>query len=378
MIGLAGVLLAVGLLAWANGANDVSKGIATLVGSGVTSYRRAMLWGAVWTGLGALAATMAARAMLTTFGSGLLGPDVTPTFPAAIAAIGAAAAWVLLATRTGLPVSTTHAIVGAVVGSGLAAYGAGGVGWSSLAGRVALPLAASPLAAAGLSYVVARSLAVARPLTAGSTDCVCVSAETEMTLVLTPAGAAAVPTAVAPGVTVRLSDTAHCEPARARTVRLTGDHLHWLSSGAVSFARGLNDAPKIVALSLGAAALGPTALPMTPSALFALTMAAMVGGSVVAGRRVTRLLAEDVTPMNHRDGLGANVVTAVLVASGAVYGLPMSTTHVASGSIVGVGVDRNTLDWRTVRTMALAWVVTLPAAALLGALLHVLATQVFE
>ena len=128
MIALVGVALVAGVLAYANGANDVSKGIATLVGSGVTSYRRAMWWGAVWTGIGALLATAVASAMLARFGSGLLGAGVTPTFAASVAAIAGASAWVLLATRTGLPVSTTHAIVGAVVGTALVAYGAHGIG----------------------------------------------------------------------------------------------------------------------------------------------------------------------------------------------------------------------------------------------------------
>jgi PiT family inorganic phosphate transporter len=71
--------------------------------------------------------------------------------------------------------------------------------------------------------------------------------------------------------------------------------------------------------------------------------------------------------MNHREGLAANGVTALLVTSGAVFGLPMSTTHVSSGSIIGVGTARDSVAWGTVRAMALAWVLTLPAAAVLGA-----------
>jgi PiT family inorganic phosphate transporter len=152
-----------------------------------------------------------------------------------------------------------------------------------------------------------------------------------------------------------------------RALRITADHLHWLSSGAVSFARGLNDAPKIVALALAAAALAPQATDLPIAALFAIVTVAMVAGSVAGGRRVTRLLAEGVTPMNHREGLAANGVTALLVTTGAVFGLPMSTTHVSSGSIIGVGTARDSVAWGTVRAMALAWVLTLPAAAVLGA-----------
>lgn len=116
------VFTAAAVLAWANGANDVSKGIATLVGSGVTGYRQATMWGALWTAAGAAVATVATGAMLATFGSGLLGASVSPTLAAGLAAIAGAAGWVLFATRTGLPVSTTHAIVGAVAGSAVAAW----------------------------------------------------------------------------------------------------------------------------------------------------------------------------------------------------------------------------------------------------------------
>src|SRR5574341_657999 len=114
-------------IAFVNGANDGSKGIATLAGSGLTSYRRAILWGSVWTLAGGMAGSVWAGAMVKTFGTGLLGPGVTPSFVAALAIIMGAALWVLFATLTGLPVSTTHAIVGSLAGVGTMAYGVAGV-----------------------------------------------------------------------------------------------------------------------------------------------------------------------------------------------------------------------------------------------------------
>jgi PiT family inorganic phosphate transporter len=367
VIGLAGLVILAGVLAYANGANDVSKGIATLVGSGVTSYRRAMLWGAAWTGLGAAAATTVAGAMLATFGSGLLGPGVTPTFAASLAAIGGATAWVLLANRTGLPVSTTHAIIGAVVGAAVAAYGAQGIAWSGLLGGVVLPLAVSPIVAVGVAYLGSRALRAVPAPTAGASDCLCVSASPALVVDVIPTGAAALRSGPGLDVTVHAGDTSSCAIDTAGVARITGDHAHWLSSGAVSFARGLNDAPKIVALALGAAVLAPESPGGNPALLFALVSVAMLTGSVLGGRRVTRRLAEGITPMSHREGLVANVVAAVLVTGGAVYGLPMSTTHVASGGIIGIGVVRRSLDGGTVRAMVLAWVVTVPVAALFGA-----------
>lgn len=89
------VALALGvLIAYANGSNDVSKGIATLAGSGATNYRQSVLCGTVWTGLGGLAGSLLAGAMIGTFGKGFLVSGIVPTLPAAIATIVGAAAWV--------------------------------------------------------------------------------------------------------------------------------------------------------------------------------------------------------------------------------------------------------------------------------------------
>src|SRR5574341_2278779 len=116
-------------LAFANGTNDVSKAIATLVGSGITNYRTAILWGTVWTVVGACASGLVATAMVKTFSSGLLAPDVNPLPALALAVLAGAMAWVLLASYTGLPVSTTHALTGAIVGAGLMSFGGDGLVW---------------------------------------------------------------------------------------------------------------------------------------------------------------------------------------------------------------------------------------------------------
>src|SRR5258708_34803414 len=127
------IALISGLVAYANGANDVSKGIATLAGSGVSSYRRAILWGALWTTCGSIAALGLSRTMVTTFGRGLLAGSVVPTFPAAIATLVGAGLWVGLSARVGFPVSTAHAIVGSIAGVISVAYVPAGMNWSVLA-----------------------------------------------------------------------------------------------------------------------------------------------------------------------------------------------------------------------------------------------------
>ena len=236
-----------------------------------------------------------------------------------------------------------------------------------------IPLLVSPLAAFVLGRLASRALA--RAFTGGgdAADCVCVGARSAPEVAWVGGDSAALRTMPGFDVSLAAGDAASCRRAMPAALRLTGDHLHWLSSGAVSFARGLNDAPKIVGLSLATALLAPSFWTLGSKSLFVLVSAGIVLGSLAAGRRVTRVLAEDVTPMNHREGLAANLVTATLVGAGAVYGLPMSTTHVSSGGIVGMGAERGSLDWAKVRQIAAAWVVTLPAAALLGGLCCVLA-----
>ncbi len=363
------VVAAGAAIAYVNGQNDVSKGIATLIGSGVTGYRRAVLWGSLWTGVGGFAGAALAGAMLGTFGGGLLAAGTEPELAAALAVILGAAAWVLIATRTGLPVSTTHAIVGALCGVGLVAFGAAGVQWSAVQHKLALPLLLGPVAALALTSVLMRLVRRGRR-SAEVADCLCVGEPVVAPGVVLPGGAAgAVALRVAPAVAsltsaLVIAPRATCADA-SPSVRVTIDHLHWLTSGATSFARGMNDAPKIVALALAAAAMAGGGPPT--GAWFAIVVVAMVGGSLAGGLRVTRVLAEKVTRMDHQEGFVANLVTSVLVGAGAVYGLPLSTTHVSTGAIVGAGTTRRgAVRWATVRTLLAAWVVTLPLAAGLG------------
>jgi PiT family inorganic phosphate transporter len=354
MISVVLVLTTLGLAA-ANGANDVSKGIATLVGSGVTRYRVAVLWAAGWTVAGALAAAVASQALVKTFsGSGLLVTPVTaPEFLLAVAC--GAVGWLIVATRTGLPVSTTHALVGALIGGGVAAVGPGGVAWGAVATKTALPLLLSPLLALALLMTVTPLL---RPVVARLDPvCVCV----EGPALATPEGMT-----LQQSLSVVVDQKTACEGATSRVAAL--DSLHWISSGTTSFFRGLNDAPKILAIGLAAGAT----IGLDPGFFYAAVALAMALGSVVAGLRVTRTMAEKITRIAPHNGFAANVVTSILVGCASLFALPVSTTHVSSGAIIGIGMTDRTspIHWRTVREMLLAWVVTLPVAAALAALTY--------
>src|SRR5439155_10996063 len=131
------VLVLALLLAAVNGGNDVAKGVATLAGAGVTGYRTAIAWGAVTTLAGAIAAVWLGTAMTRLFSAGILDATATPAL--AVAALAGAAGWVGAATLARLPVSTTHALVGALLGAGLLAA-PHALRWPVLGGKVAVPL----------------------------------------------------------------------------------------------------------------------------------------------------------------------------------------------------------------------------------------------
>lgn len=357
------LFLAVAALAYANGSNDVSKGIATLVGSGVANHRRAMFWGAAWTVAGSLVAGIFSKALVATFSKGVINPHVqlSDAFPLAvlIGAIG----WILFATRAGLPVSTTHAITGALCGAAIVAFGWQGVLWASLGHKILLPLLFSPLislAALWLLFPALRS--VFAPL---NRRCACAEARPVQTAVAAALTGIVVGDVGLPTMRVVVD---HLDNCRARSTAVAGialgDGLHWLSSGLTSFARGLNDAPKIVALGLGLTLI----LHRDSTFLFVVVALAMGIGSLAAGQRVTKTLAEKITAMNAVEGLSANLVTSFLVAFASRWGLPVSTTHVSAGAITGVGLCRNqrAVQWKTVGSMLQAWVITLPASAALA------------
>ena len=348
---LAILLLALTLVvAFANGANDVSKGIATLVGSGVSNYRRAITWGSLCTVAGALTAAFASQGLVATFsGKGILTHATTSTSFLLAIAFGAIA-WLIIATWTGMPVSTTHSLAGALIGAGIMQAGWHGVIWSALATKIALPLVASPVMSLVLLLFL---LPLLRPVIVRfDRYCVCV----EQTTAITPEGVAfrdAMPV-------VEIGSAQSCSTAVARVSAI--DSLHWISAGATSFFRGLNDTPKILALAVAAAVTVGGSL-----SLYGLVALAMGAGSVAAGFRVTRTLAEKVTRIAPANGLAANLVTSLLVGAASSFALPVSTTHVSSGAIVGVGLSHRDVQWKIVGEMLLAWVVTLPVSALLAA-----------
>ena len=138
------------------------------------------------------------------------------------------------------------------------------------------------------------------------------------------------------------------------------DFLHFISAGAVSFARGLNDTPKIVALLVVSSALGLR----WNILLVAIVMAA---GGIFGARKVAETVSHRITYMNHGQGFTANLVTAILVIFASQWGMPVSTTHVSCGALFGAGLVNGKARWNVISSILGAWFLTLPMAALFSA-----------
>lgn len=347
------------LLAFVNGANDNMKGAATLYGSGALGYRAALGLATVSTAFGALASTALAGALAKAFSAKGLVPDAALTTEYLAAVALGASGTVLLATRLGLPVSTTHALVGALAGAGAVAAGSA-LDLSVLGGTFLLPLLAGPLLGVALAYALVRGgTRLGERLSSGVETCVCV--ERSAPALADTGGAIALADARFALVVEHREECA--QRAEARVLGFEVGRLldagHVVSASLVGFARGLNDTPKILGLVAGLGIVSPR------GGAFALGGAMALGGWLGA-RRVTETLAKKLTPMAPSDGLAANAATSLLVASASPLGLPVSTTHVSTGGIFGIGASSGELRWRVAVEVLLAWVVTLPLAAVLG------------
>jgi PiT family inorganic phosphate transporter len=311
------------LLAFANGANDVGKSVAPLVDDPKSlrsrSAHRALLWGGILSGLGSLSAILLSGRLFQIFTQRMVETTPTPTF--ALAALAGATGWVLIATFLKLPVSTTHAIIGAIVIQAVYLYGLGNVQWSTLGLRVLLPLAAGPVVALLATYVLG-------------------------------------------GIASRL-----------RTKKVGENHsslTEWGSSGATSYARGINDAPKIAALGSFLLFGSLVTINWFP---YAIVSVAVVLGALVLGHKVTETVLRE-APLDQEKRLRAGFTTAALVSAGAVLGTPLSTTHMHSGAIEGTRRGLEGIVRTILKDSLLPWCVTFPLAGIFAIAVSFLAGRI--
>lgn len=355
------ILLVTLFLAYANGANDNFKGVATLFGSGTTSYKKALWWATFTTLLGSLAALFISAKLITTFSGKSLVPDAVANNPDFLISVGfGAALTVFVAAKIGIPISTTHSLVGALAGAGLVSIGTQ-INFHILGNKFFIPLLVSPAIAVFLSFIIYPCFKLARiKLGIEHQMCLCIGKKIEAVFIQ-PDGTAVL---TSTGLALTIDQLKNCQQYyQGRILGFNSqkilDKLHYISAGAVSFARGLNDTPKIVALLL---VINVFSLKW---GIFIVGLAIAIGGLLNA-KRVAFTMSKDITKMNHGQGFSANLVTAFMVIFASGWGIPVSTTHVSCGSLFGVGFINKKANVSVIKQIILAWILTLPLAAIIS------------
>jgi len=300
-----------------NGFHDTANYVATWVGTRAVTPRLAVAISAAANLAGAFATTAVAK----TVGKGIIDTGLA-TEKTVLAALFGAIAWNLFTWRLGLPSSSTHALIGGLVGAALVQSGSRGVQWHGIWEKVALPALASPLigfAGAFLLMVIIYRVFFG----------------------------------LSPGVAHR------------------GFRLGQLASGTwVAFTHGANDAQKtmgVIALALYTnGSISHFYIPTWVKIAAGLTIAA---GTYAGGWRIIRTLGQRIYKLQPEHGFAAQVSAGTTLWLGTHYGFPISTTHVVTGSVMGAGATRrvSAVRWGVAGNIAFAWVLTLPAAGLVAA-----------
>ncbi|OUR98680.1 hypothetical protein A9Q84_04510 [Halobacteriovorax marinus] len=355
-------------LAYANGANDNFKGVATLYGSRTTTYKKSLIWTTIFTLLGSLTALYFAGELLIVFkGKGLVPSEVIALneFPIAVG-LGAALT-VMLATVLALPVSTTHALIGALAGAGIIASSTG-INFTKLAQSFFLPLIAGPLLSILLAMLIYPILKKLKDkLGVKENTCLCIG---NKTIATSPLQIPSVSEFVHLHPELKLPSSTMASEAYCKShyegfflgfsVHNFLEKLHYFSAALVCFARGLNDTPKIAALLLIGSRF---------SLQWSITLVGvfiLIGG-IIHSKKIADTMGNKVTSMNPGQALTANLVTGFMVFGASKMGVPVSTTHVSCGSIFGIASITRKAQSKMILHILLAWVTTLPLGFIFGA-----------
>ncbi|MDZ7374862.1 MAG: inorganic phosphate transporter [candidate division KSB1 bacterium] len=399
-------------MAWNIGANDVANSMASAVGAKAITLKQAVAIAAVLEFTGAF---FVGNHVTKTIAVGLVRSDVLPDqrtlMLGALAAVLAAGLWVFLATWKEMPVSTTHSIVGAMVGFGFVLGGVRAVIWSTVA-KVVLSWIVSPLMGGLLSYalfkLIVRSIfSAADPIRRGERLIplfVVAAAWVIVTSLLakTPFGkkvsgwsgieitlGRAMVIGLVAGIVAGLFAAVYIY-TRVKTgrrsyadVEMLFRRLQVLTSCYVAFAHGANDV---------ANAVGPVATFYTifregsvgkfvevPPLLLALGGLGISLGVATWGYKVINTLGSKITVLTNTRGFSVDMAVATTVLVASKFGMPISTTHTAVGAVIGVGLARgiDALNLEVLWNIAVSWLLTVPAAALSSGLIFGLLTLVF-
>ena len=325
---LVALFLAVLLLTYSNGANDNFKGVATLWGSGTLNYRQALTLATIATFAGSTCSYFFAETFVKNFsGNGLVPDEIIGSAEYVLAVAGVAGLTVLLATWLGFPISTTHGLVGALLGAGLLAA-RGEVNFSKLWSSFFLPLVAGPVLTAISCAMFYSIFSMLRKKNREN-------------------------------ATQENIDQSHSVTLADKVINA----LHIMSAAVVSFARGLNDAPKLISLLL-------LCNFFSMQVNFVLLASLMAVAGILNAKKVANTMSKKIVKLNHGQGFSANFVTGCLVIAASTKGLQVSTTHVSVGSIFGIGLINKSADTREISKVILSWLLTLPVAGIIAAILY--------
>jgi len=382
--------------AYGVGANDVANAMGTSVGSKVLTIKQAVLIAAIFEFLGAF---LAGGGVTQTIRKGVIDPalfdaNLEILIYGMISALFAAGTWLLIASLRGWPVSTTHTIVGAIVGFGIYALGFDKVNWS-VVGNIGLSWITSPLSSAivaALFYYICKELILKENtkyrlliinffvfLAGFAVALITVTKGLknilkQQDLILT-FGDSAFYSAIAALVftaifyifsRARLSNTSGSQESQFA-------YLMVFTSCAVAFAHGSND----VANAIGPLAaihqatnqiLGNAVSPETPLWILFLGAAGIVIGLATLGYRVMKTIGEKIVKLTPSKGFAAQLAAALTVVLASQLDMPVSTTHTLVGAVIGIGLVEgiSTINVRSVNSIFLSWIITLPAGALLS------------
>jgi PiT family inorganic phosphate transporter len=382
--------------AYGVGANDVANAMGTSVGSKVLTIKQAVLIAAIFEFLGAF---LAGGGVTQTIRKGVIDPalfdaNLEILIYGMISALFAAGTWLLIASLRGWPVSTTHTIVGAIVGFGIYALGFDKINWS-VVGNIGLSWITSPLSSAivaALFYYICKELILKEntkyrlliinffvflagfaialiTITKGLKN---IFKQQDMILtfgdsVFYSAIAALVFTAIFYIFSrARLSNTTGSQESQFA-------YLMIFTSCAVAFAHGSND----VANAIGPLAaihqatnqiLGNAVSLETPLWILFLGAAGIVIGLATLGYRVMKTIGEKIVKLTPSKGFAAQLAAALTVVLASQLDMPVSTTHTLVGAVIGIGLVEgiSTINIKSVNSIFLSWVITLPAGALLS------------
>ena len=321
MAGVTVMLVFVVLLAvafdYTNGFHDTANSIATSVATRALSPGWAILMATAFNFIGAFAGT----AVATTIGSGLVN-DQTTTQAIVAAALLGAIGWNLITWQRGLPSSSSHALIGGLIGATIIGVGTSALNVNGIVNKVLIPMFSSPILGFGIAFALM------------------------LTLYWVFRGSKRKP--------------------MARRFR----RLQVFSAAFMAYAHGSNDAQKtmgIITLALFSAGVIPSVT--VPSWVIVVSATALSCGTAVGGWRIMKTMGQRVAKLEPVHGFAAETTAASILLTTAHFGAPVSTTQVISGAIMGVGSSQGAraVRWGVARRILVAWVLTLPGAGILAA-----------